>query len=448
MKKLLLALIALCLIVLASSYWFGLRTEGLMQAALERVTSNAPFLKITLKEKHRGIFSSTYTYSMASAPGTGADAPGNALVASLTTRVAHGPIPFAAGDFAPCQALADSVLAVDPASGQEFKKFNEQFPELSRSTIRTRFAFDGSGVTDIAIPAFKKTISGENGEPVDLDWQGLTSRTTFNDGFTAYVTTIQAPLLHVRSKQVDVTLAGISGDYDMKKTGGKIWTGKQRSMIKSLTVLPETGGQPTRIDSLSLAADITPRAEVLDYLLEASGALALAGKPPLPVRLSFTLRDLDQAALGEFYDLVRRPAATPGESPLTEADGQRLLKTLLGRSPSLALVLEAKEGGSPLTLNAEVRCQGMKELPAELTQALSMLRAQAGFEGSAKATADLACRFQEAAGQDGGTDCGPTISAQLDQFAQQGFVVLSGDKLSSKATWDGKELMVNGNKMF
>jgi uncharacterized protein YdgA (DUF945 family) len=451
MKKILIAVVALGALYTASAYCIGFKVESEITAQVEQLTTNSPNLVCTLKQKHRGIFESSYTYGLDfnAPPQAGKDAASSRISFDATWRVAHGPIPFAAKVFNPCLALASATFSINPETDADIREVFDKLPELLETTIHARYGFDLGTTTDITMPPVDKTLAFADTPPFQLAWQGLTANVKSNSDLSAYTMTVNAPGLSIKDSEALVSLSGLSGSSEFNRIQGLVWGGDFRYLLKSLTVEPASPGKPFEVRDLALALNMKPIGPVLDYALDLSGTGKLAGGAILPARLGLTLHSVDLAALNDLLAVLRNKSRTPESPLLSPEDYQRTAKSLLARSPWFEVTLSAMEGGEgPVAAQANVKTELMKDLPDNLLLAFTELRAGARIDAPEKTFQDLACLFLSETGSAmPEAECRAEVTEQLDAYVSRGYLIRNGGKLSAQAQWNGQGILINGKPM-
>lgn len=452
MKKIALILAVLAVAYCAASYFVGRQAEAVLNTRLEQMKTDAPGVNCTLKEKRQGIFTSRYTYTLAfNVPGEpGGPASGKPITLDAILDVSHGPVAFAGGP-AVCLALTDTTFAANQDTPQIPRDFLAKLPELAQTTLRTRIAFDGSGATSIAVPPAKRTVQLENGTALQVEWQPLEATATFNADFTESEMTGRCPLIRLGDGKASATFAGFSFTSKARRITGKIWGGSYRVALESFDVQPAAPDTPVHLDKLYANLDLKPRGGLLDYAAEFGGTGRNQTGTVIPATMSLAVANLDVAALDELQNILQKQA-TPGALPQSPAqeDLLRVGNALLARSPRLDLSLKALEGDlGPVTLQASVNTDNMKQVPANAALIPSMLRATAKLDGPAKGVLELACLLVQNKTKRPSSDPAlrQEMAVQLDQLVLQGILVPSEDRLASVADWDGVGLTVNGKRL-
>lgn len=449
MKKALVAAALFAVLLIASYYVTGIRVESVLNQSLERMAAQSPDLTVTPKSRSGGIFSSRLAYNIKLnlPPDRRNPSRPNLLSIDVVQDVAHGPAPIAAGVLTPCMAEVTSTFTIQEDSNPDIVAFFKELPELEKSTARIRVAFDSSMTAGLEIPAFTKTVTNARGVPSTFAWKGLSGSFSFPSGYSSFSGTLAAPGLTIQDKDASVALSGMKGDVNARILVKNLWAGSYSVRLDSLEVKP-VNEDTISIRDVTVAHSLTPRGDVMDYLFDASGKFPGGNGQQLPVKVRLALKNLDVPALCDLADILRRPPASPGAPPISEAELRDIGNAMLPRSPGIELDAEAVEEGGKLTLHAELHAEGMKTLPMHALQALPMLRLTAAFSGRETSVAALACAMtaNKQAGQSK-EECLASLTAQIGQFVDRGYLAREGGALAARALWDGTSFTINGKEL-
>jgi uncharacterized protein YdgA (DUF945 family) len=450
MKKLLIALVALAVLLLASYAFVGTRVEPAIQEMLGQASAGNPNLVILPKSKAGGLFSSRYVFTISFTLPPKQQRPGAPLniMLDINYDVAHGPIPFAAGVYTPCLAVMDATFALTPQSGKEIRSFFDMVPELASSKARARLGFDSSLDTQLTVPGFSRTFPDARGMPTTVTFKGLTGHMASPAGPGKVTGQFFAPSLAIQDKDAQVTLDALALDVDASRLRPGLWAGTYKFRAGSLNVAPK-GQDRFALRDLLLDAALTQRQDVADYAFTASAGYAMQSGRVLPVSLGTSLKNLDIGGLEQFITLSQKPETAGGDFSRLEPELRAIANILLARSPYLEFSVKALEKDKQMTFSCDIRPEGMTTLPQTLPQAAPMLRVKADLSCGQADLLEAACSLAAEMKSAGVTkaQCAQDLTAQIDQAAATGFVTRAGDKLSSKASWDGREFTVNGKPL-
>jgi uncharacterized protein YdgA (DUF945 family) len=451
-KKIVLILVALAVAYAASAYFIGLRAQAVVDARLEQARADAPAVKISLLRKSQGIFTSSATYavSMDLPAQPGKEVPGKALSLDVTLNLDHGPVVFSGGPSA-CLALVDTTFASNQETSQAVKDFLSKFPEIAQTRYTTRVAYDGSGVSTVTIPPANRTVALEDGSSLQVEWQPVTAVAGFSADGTETDLTASCPLLRMGDGKAMVSLTGFAVAAKGKRIAGKLWTGSYRMTLDSLDAKPQAPNQPFHLDKAYANLALTPKGDVLDYAIELGGNGKSGSNMAVPASFSLLISNLDMAALGEMQALLQKQAqpGAPAQA-VTPAEWLQVGNAFLARAPQIDLSFKALEGDlGPVSLQAWIKTDNMKEVPMNPQVAASQLRAWAKLDGPANGVIELACLLTQDRAKRPASDPAfrQEIAAQIDQLVLQGILSPAGNRLVSEASWDGAGLTVNGKRM-
>jgi uncharacterized protein YdgA (DUF945 family) len=459
-KKLpILVILALLLGVPAAYYWIGLKAEAILEtqrAALEDRCG----VRITLAEKHRGVFSSTYRYDVTAplslaAPATAATS--RPLAFGLRVTLGHGPIPFASGEWTPALAVLDCGLEPKEGTSGTLPDLLAAVPELGQSTLRATFAFSGDSRTRLAVPAGKRTITQEDGTPLEVEWQAITGLLDATPDAESLTLDLQAPLARVADKQAATvaTAKGLSLTGASKRSRENLYLGSSVLSLADLRVEnTQAEAESFALTNFTLSVTTTPRDDMVDCLLAVRGdGVDLKTQAKASLDAAFSLKNLDAAALdtlaGEMRRINRQRTSPEVRLQLIQVLLLRQGSALLARQPRFAvekLVLAAPSGS--LEASGFVAYSGQGEPPANILAALGLFTASVKARAGEQTVLDILA----AAGRNNPAFAGsagrPMAETALRDMIGSGFVVRDKGVLSAAAEWNGKALTVNGVPVF
>lgn len=450
MKKTLIALATVVALLLGAYLYMGTRVEPALQELFKQAAETNPNIAFTLKSKDAGLFRSRYAYSMSLPLGASQSNPGApmTIVMDLFYDVAHGPVPLAAGVYSPSLAVLDATFAIDPKSSKEIREFFDLIPELASSKARARLGFDSSIGMDMTIPAFSKTFPGARGSHTTVGFKGLTGTMRATTAFETYTGQFAAPGLAINDNDVALTLESMTLSMNAVRLRPNLWGGTHQMRAQSLTVIPR-GAERFSMQNLTGDVALTPRSNLLDYLIALSGTYAAPHGQTIPLAMNIGWRNLDIDALSELIAVINKPEALGGDYARIEPQLRSLGSVMVSRSPSMEFGVRAYEGERLLSLSCDIRAEGMNTLPQTMAQATALLKGKAEFSGRQQDLTDVTCALAASARNADLTKakCADDLTALIDQMAALGYVTRIGEKLSSKASWDGRELTVNGKPL-
>lgn len=451
MKKTVVILLVLAVLLGGGYYWIGLRAESALQGQLAFIEAQyGP--RFTLKHKDRGIFSSTYRYTVTYTLASGNTA-GKPVSIDVLETVSHGPIPFASGSWKPALAVLDVTLLSGPDAPQGFNKLLEIVPELRQTRLRASIGFDGNSLFRLDVPAFKRSVTAADGAALALDWRGATATCDIGPQAASIEAALDAPQLSITRQDTLVTIQGVAMRSATKLDGKNLYLGKSALHVGSVQV-KKGAAEVLSLGDLVLEGDCARREAVVDGGVALRGH-GLAGKTGDTVRfdVALALKNLEFAALDELVGDWTRISV----QPLPPEEQQRQLEDVLHRrAPALfsrgpILELNRCVLGVPagtVESSARLAYVGTGPLPATFPAAAARFTAAARIATTQAALFDVV----RLAGKANPTlDAGQArqqIEQGLAELIASGFVVRDQDKLSARADWDGKALTVNGKTIL
>jgi uncharacterized protein YdgA (DUF945 family) len=456
-KKVILALLlVIVLLGLPASYYvIGLQAESALKDQLAVIQENyGPHF--TLKEKSRGLFSSSYryvvTYTLPAAAGNGKALPITHSF-EVVEKVSHGPIPFAAGAWTPALAVLDTRLAPDQAGLKELDEFLQTVPELRQTSLRTTFGFGGGSRSRLVVPACKRTVTAKEGTTFALDWQGATAVCDVTAQAAAVTVDVEVPSLSIGHKAGTLSLKGLSLRSDTKLDGKNLYLGNSSLKLGDLQF---QGGANERLSLTDLVIEgrSARRDAVVDGWLSMRGQ-GFGGKiqDKLTLDMSLAIRNLEFSALdtvmGEWERLSTQPVTFEERMRQWQAVLQAQVPQLFSRGPVVELqkcVLGVPAGS--VDAAARLTYAGTGPLPGDFLTAIGRFTAAARIATTQPVIEDIL----RLAGQANPDLAAPEVRQEAEKNIQglvaSGFASREGDKLSSRADWDGKALTVNGKTLF
>jgi len=451
-KKILVVVVVVALVLsgflIGASFYIGGKIAEQLPDELRK--AQALGIPLTVKEAHRGVFTSRYVIAT-TIPFAKSGTRGPLLVpVEMTSNIIHGPIPFMGGSLVPHMFVGDATFALaadaDPAVREAFEKL----PELSKSVIHVQGDFDNTGDVTITVPAFSKDLPQKNGTTLHVDWKGFTARA--KRGTDTVVTgTFEAPGITLATGPDAVALSGFSGTFATKPIEGLplLSTGDVHYALKLFDVKMPSEGTAFSVSDITADGHLAARGSLVDYDLVLKGTRHAPGSQDIPASLGITLRSLDAKTLNDLLDLMQKARFHPDQEP-SEEEIMRMAAGLLPHSPSVALNISAMEGtpDGPVTLKAEAKTDHMDTLPLSWELARTQLRANASLDASEKSLRMLACLITRALAP-GMTDaqCQAVLTQRINELTAQGHLIHTDGKLTSEAVWNGQALLINGKPL-
>lgn len=449
--------------------WSGQKIQSSYNAAIDKVATQLPFVKVVDRQYDKGLWSSTSTVTveMGCAPPVGAEgegdtsadaAPAQPLRLTLRERIQHGPLPGGKGFGA---AAIDSEIVLPENMQQALAKV---FGDARPLTFTSLVGFDGRYTSEVSSPAAQYT--SEQGEK--FVWQGLkaTLRGDLSGTFADYQ--MEFPGLEVTDEAKSTVMK--FGRMTMKGNGqsvGGSWlvmTGKGEGDIASFEVSmvpPGEDGQPGKpfrmvLNGLKFVADTTAEGELLTSVTSMSGSGTIGETKLDRVEMQASMKRMHAPSYQRMMSaLVQNafscdPAAREAASQDLLAGLQAEMGNLLPHNPEYALdKLAVEMDGKRGELSYSFGVQGVTPEDLQLPpQALLMSK------GVLKADLKLPVAWIELVSSSVSERAGESVpppemvNVMLDQFAAQGFVVRDGEHVSSSLRYAGQTgLQVNGKPL-
>jgi len=458
MKKILAALLFICLaMVLAyggACYWVGgqaLRQNDQLIAQINGYN----FIEASNKSYDRGLFSSraltTFTLTQ---PGGG-----DSIKFSLVNSIHHGPFVFLRnqhlkGGLQPVLAVIHTQLASDECS-EDMKKLLEKIPELQSSEALTVISLDGSAETYCDVPSFRKTLTNEKKEQIEVQWGGFGAKSKFNVQLGEASGSYSAPSLQVTDKNGLLRVNNIQGNFDSHRGMKGVSVGSMAFSIEGVEALDK--GEPSfNLNSFGMKAESGFAGETVNGSIQlgfdklTGGGLVLG-----PLTIEFEARKLDAEVLGRFErmapELRKKAAEGAGDvEDVTDLFVRKILGDLLAKSPEFEIKqLKIRTDKGDLSGRAKLTFAGLGENAAG-----NILAILSGIDASAELSVSEALFFfvaENALRAGSAPDSEPAAKHSAGEFAKgllaQNIMVRDNGAFKSSAAYKHCRLSVNGRKM-
>ena len=438
-------------------YWVGITAEDVLETKIARLREYYG-LKIALKEKSRGLLSSSYRYTvnfdLPRPTQAGATVP-QTISFDLHEVMHHGPIPFTSGTWTPALAVLDSGLEPHQAGQKAFHQFLETFPELRQSALRTTFGFSGDSRTTLTVPPTKRTITQPDGTAFAVLWQGLTAELDATANAEAFTLALDAPLLDVKGNTATVTLQGLSWTSKTTLHGQNLYLGNSAFSLTTLSVQNVAATAPSfALSNLALTGNSEQRGEVVDGAVSLRGeSVDLKTQGKTTFEMAFSLKDLDFKTLDTLVEDFRRISLQRAAPEVQLQQLQVLLLrqggALFSKGPRFTVeTLALRLPSGTVEGSGFVAYSGTEALPASIPQALGRFTASVKAKASEAALLELFLASVKGDAALAGQTGRPQLEAVVQDLAEKGFVVREKGNLSATADWNGKALTVNGKPLF
>jgi uncharacterized protein YdgA (DUF945 family) len=307
MKKILTALLFVCFAVAlaygGASYWVGGQARKQHDLLIDRI-NRANYLDVSSKNYERGLFSSTASTTVTVTPQSSGDSFNFTIISSIH----HGPFvflesPHLKGRLQPVLAVIRTRLAPGDCSNS-LKETLQKIPELESSEILTVIFYDGSAESYFDVPSFRKTLSVDKGEEVDVQWDGFTAKSKFDASLGEVSVSYGAPSLKMTEKSQTLLVKDIQCDFNSHPGIKGISVGSMALSIGSIEFVEE-GSPPFNLNSLGMQAESGVSGQTINGTFRLNfDKLSAAGLGVGPFLIEFEARKLDADVLSRFERLV------------------------------------------------------------------------------------------------------------------------------------------------
>lgn len=326
-----LAVLVVLLAALATPFGFGYWADARLDRVLEKLSDNG-VIAIEVVAESRGWLHST-SDMVVQVRGDiarryeeyqqNAGAESEPLRCTVRNRIHHGPFPFV-DDSKPAIAIVDSEFVAGPRC--------QALQERLGLRVRTRFEFDGSGTTDLAIP--EQTVSAAEGDGL-VNWLGLDAEINFSRDFDRVRTAIISPGVDVSDVTAEVHVRDLRWRSDMHEGIEGIELGDFELSVASVAFAPKTDeAMKTSLGQMVLrGASMEGDNATVDTELSLSAQQLSAGGLRFgPASYALALRNLDAAAMAK----IKSAMADARRKNLPEQQTNMLVgATLLGALPDI-----------------------------------------------------------------------------------------------------------------
>ena len=248
------------------SYWLGMQTENRFHNMLLSIPQS-PYFSISTPTYQRGIFKShAVTAIQFNLPKQDSKQNTTPVPASfrlnLSHNIWHGPLPYEKmtdGKFhlAPMLAFIETTMTIPTDT---FPNIPELIDIIKRFNLTdyTTINLDGSGTSISKMAAWQKQISKGPGQ-VDINWQGLTSKSRFTADLKGIHGTTSIPGLAITGNHGMFVFEklGMTVDTDPGKTGFSV--GKAKISLAKLAIDKESKRSDTKFEMSGFTATSNTR---------------------------------------------------------------------------------------------------------------------------------------------------------------------------------------------
>ena len=425
MKKSLIALVIVVVVLALSPLVIGKMAERRIDAGLDKLLVEAPFITISERKYHSGWFSSeldvTFELFSAMAPARGEPAP----KFTLHSDIRHGPI---IGSSIGMARTKTWFVVKDPKVREELRKV---FGDDNPIDITTDIGFGGGSTTVISSAARDFSADGDK-----FSWDALKLVMVSSGNGDSFTVDGGWPRFEGTSRDgKKVVLRGLRAKGGGKRIVGDLYDGGMEFAIDEMQV--DEPDQSTQVDKLLYVATVEPKGEYVDMAFKL-GCGAIKGKNASfkEAHYDLTLRRLHAATWDKFMAKMKT-AMTNGMAGKTNSDKEveeavkKDLLELLKHDPEIGIdrisvATDEGDGG----IKGIIRLKGVTA--DDLESPMGLLT---------KIVADLDFDFSEAmltklAGN----------AESADGMVKSGFAERKDGRLLSKISYNQGKLLVNGKE--
>jgi uncharacterized protein YdgA (DUF945 family) len=442
MKKSIVAALVLVACLLLAPFGFGKLAEKRVNAGLDELAEQMPYVVITERTWQGGWFKSSQQVKIELAPGFGAllnPAGGDALPGLVVHNdVVHGPVLGSAGFGV---ARVDTTFDLPEEILAQVRKYFGPEPALQ---VRSRVAFFGGGSTTLTSAG--RTINAEVGDS-ELTYETAQLVLGYGSDLDDYDASGEVPRMEVKSARgASVLLTGMTLEADGKRVLGELYDG---SFAFELGELKATNaGQEYTVADLHYIAD-TRTSDGFTNITGRFGSgavqaaeLAAFGLDIRELHYDVSFRHLHAetvekliVSMRDFYTKLPVGTDSAALAAAMQSGFIEPLKAhaeeLLRHDPELGfdrigLVTTDGEG----VIKGVIRLVGASAADFSVAGALGLL---------GKLEADLTIEVAQTL-----VDKVPNAAMVVGMAVGQGYAVREGDKLVCRIEFKGGELKING----
>ena len=392
----------------------------------------------------------------------------------------HGPLPIVDGrvSFSPALALVDTRMLLFSPEDQALEELLQNIPELKESFLHLRLGFDGSTNGKIEIPPFEKHEEG-----VEFVWGGFIATTDYAPGAGTLVGTLDMPKVEIHFDDGTLSWSGIRGDFDLVETLPMLFVGTTQMVSGGMELaFVEKGGDEEdseertvlQLQGFKAVTDSSFDGQLVQVTqnMTFDGA-SFDGESYGPLVFDMELKNMDGHAFSDYQvkvmDLYREADIYDQDALLAELlplytdlamammtgspefnINRFYVNTPMGEADgTFKLKLDNLPGEAPDNLAAIFGYLQYLESSAELSVDESLLRAL--LASNIKSSLELELEGVRESGvevemSDAEIDVmvEQQLGEQLEIYIAQNLIVRDGDKIRSNASFNGGQLLVNG----
>lgn len=328
--------VALAVAYTGASWYVGTKTENAIRAQVNSANEylrlqGAQFdqLKIEIASYERSVFSANASYVLSfSEPG---DEETYELV--FNDKIAHGPIPFAAGSFAPAMAVSHIELQNNNTTGDWFALTDGKVPLYADTII----ALTGKADSKVEFTGFKKNLDGHL-----IDFSGghfITALDSKAKNYTGKFNFDHLILDSIEATPFQVTFNKLYGDFDYS---GELYVNdKQTGKLVLEKALIESEDVNASFNNFEISGSSETKDEVLNGQASYKvSSIKLNDQDVGTIDAGVNLNNIYTPGLLALSDLSNRLSANPDLDNLSDEEVAQFLKeipAILERKPSFSI---------------------------------------------------------------------------------------------------------------
>lgn len=478
MKRIVTGLLLLCVLLVAAyglaCYWIG--TEAQKQYDTLLAQSTQPNVEIIGRSYERGLFHSSAVTTLAvKVPGEKKEA---VFRATLVNSIQHGPLASVKNSdvdksFQPVLAVITTRLAPEQEQGELLRAALGKLPELGSSEMITFLNFDGTGESSLNIPAFKKKVTIEGKEELQVNWDGLKTKSKFDIANSTISGSFSAPRLEAGNSEAGFSALDVKGDFSTYPGIKGVLLGALNFFCKRIELHSKEDNLRALVESTTVQAESVVSGDTVSCSLTTRfdrAAIDEEGYGPFAFELEF--RRLEPEAIARFQqdmkEVQSRFAGTSDEDiqAIMAACYKRLLQRLLAKSPEVEIkqlkmstpkgdlsgklkITVADTGGSLLE-NPLLALNSIGiDLKGQISEPLLLYWMESAFKGDFEGKGELGNggdpgKSVPSDPEQAGKLAAEKASSTIARLLQQNMIVRENGSIKTRASYSTGHLTING----
>ncbi len=435
--KILIVVVVLALVYAAASWFIGTKVETIMDEQYALVERN-PSVKIVKRDYVRGIFTATETATFEFS-----DIATGPLRITVLTHIKHGPFP---GFKTVAAAAMDAELVTSEFSDDVRKMLTDLFGDKKPLEIHSVVHLDGAGRTTLKVPSGELTAEGRH-----IALRGLELDVDFTRNLGSYTFNGRSGGFEYRDEDIHMQMSGLSGGGDAKlmfEDDPLLYIGKQNFAMDSFrmeAVDADMGRLPVVLEKVSMVADTPVNGDMIDVVVLVDMQTQRIGDAEYgPAHYGISLRNLHARTLSSLYAVFSNLSTNEYGMPENLASLTVPAFALLTYDP--VFNIDRIDFNSPYgatSLKGYIKLNDVRTEDADNPfELLGKLEIGADISIPEVLFGKLATR--EAESEEEAAEWMEEITAQVDDYVDQGFVSRAEGVLTSKVLFKDEALMLNG----